>query len=368
MLDLSVLHLGAARYDPADRSHSTFEIWRELAKGFRRYTVLGRSKTGRACIDEGNLRVHLIESRMPQEREFLWSQRHAIRLADAVEADVVIAQSPVLGGLAGLIIKKRRKVGLLAELHSQDFFGAASPGSTKWLLQRLAAPVLRRADRIRALSPRMADDVLAKYGATLRDRLVILPPRVDLAKFRPKADWASSGRLRAVMVGAVNDNKGQVRLLRLLLAREALVELWIVGDGPDLAICRELADGHPDRVRLFGRVTHDELSNILTAADALVLYSRSEATPRVILEAMAVGLPVITTNAGFCADIVADGIEGIVLGDKPDEEVLQQLERLRGDAELREGLGKAGRLRAMRDYDSIALYERYKALIAEAAG
>lgn len=367
MFDLSVLHVGAARYDPADRSHATFAIWRDLAKGFRRYTVLGRSRNAPARIEEGNLTVHLVASRMGPEREFLWSQRHAVGLADAAGANVIVAQSPVFGGLAGLLIKKRRKIGLLAELHSQDFVGPASFGSTKWLLQLLSAPVLRRADRIRALSPRMAEEVLERYGAAVQDRLVVLPPRVDLAKFHPKTDWSSNGPLKAVMVGAINANKGQLRLLQLILAAATPVELWIIGDGPDLAACRELADKHPGKVRFFGRVTHEELAKILPAADALVLYSRSEATPRVILEGMAVGLPVVTTNAGFCADIVGNGSEGIVLGGKPDDEVLGVFNRLREDSELRERLGKAGRLRAAREYDSLALYERYRSLIAETA-
>lgn len=369
MFDLSILHVGAARYDPADRTHSTFAIWRELATGFRHYTVLGRSKNGQAAhIQEGNLAVHLVASRMSQEREFLWSQRRALSLADEVGANVVVAQSPVFGGLAGLATKKRRNTGLLVELHSQEFFGTPSFGSTNWLLQRLTSPVLKRADRIRVLSPRMAQHTLEKYGTGLKDRMVVLPPRVDLAKFRPKSDWRSHGPLKAVMVGAVNANKGQMRLLQLILASPTPIELWIVGDGPDLAACKMLADAHPGRVRLFGRVTHQELSEILAAADALVLYSRSEATPRAIMEAMAVGLPVITTNAGFCADIVADGIEGIVLGDKPDDEVLHHLRRFYEDPQLRERLGKAGRVRAARDYDSITLYDRYKTLIAETAG
>lgn len=369
MFDLSVLHVGAGRYVPGARDHATFAIWRELAKGFRRYTVLGRSNTNQtATIQEGNLTVHLLASKLAYEREFLWLQRHAIGIAAAVDADVVVAQSPVFGGLAGLLIKRRRKIGLLVELHSDDFVGPASVGSKRWLLQRLSAPVLRRADRIRALSPRMAQQTLEKYGDGLANRLAVLPPRVDLARFHPKTSWDSSGPLKAVIVGSVNARKGQLRLLPLILNAPFPIELWIVGDGSDLAACQALAGAHPGRTKFFGHVTHQQLAEILPKADVLVLYSRSEATPRAIMEAMAVGLPVITTNAGFCADIVADGVEGIVLGASPDNEILSHLERLYREPEMRERLGKAGRLRAVRDYDSIALYERYKALIAEAAG
>lgn len=368
MFDLSILHIGATRYDPADRGHATFAIWRELAKGFKRYTVLGRSKTGRpTSIEEGHLTVHLIASHMSQEREFLWTQRHAVTLAREAGADVVIAQSPVMGGLAGLLIKRRRKIGLLVELHSDTLVGTAPFGSENWLLQQLASPVLRRADRIRALSPRMAQQVCEKYGNDFKERLAVLPPRVDLGIFQAKTNWESSGPLKAVMVGSVTARKGQLRLLQLLLTSQTPVELWIVGEGPDLASCQALADAHPGRVRFFGGVTHEQLSDILRAADALVLYSRSEGTPRAIMEAMAVGLPVITTNVGFCADIVADGSEGIVLGDRPDDEILHRLESLSRDPQLRERLGKAARARAVREFDSVELYNRYRSLIAETA-
>ncbi len=57
-------------------------------------------------------------------------------------------------------------------------------------------------------------------------------------------------------------------------------------------------------------------------------------TPRAIMEAMAVGLPVVTTNAGFCADIVEHEVEGFVLGAEPDAEILDVLARLNSDRSL----------------------------------
>ena len=85
------------------------------------------------------------------------------------------------------------------------------------------------------------------------------------------------------------------------------------------------------------------------------------------MEGMAAGLPIITTNAGFCADVVENGVQGFVLGDDPTAEIVQCLERLLGDDELRARMGQAARARAEAEFDADKLYERYRALIRETA-
>src|SRR5688572_6705135 len=99
---LSVLHVGAGLYAPDDRQHSTFAIWRALVAGFRRYTVVGRNRAGGdAAFDEGNLSVRLIRSFMKREAEFLLTQFRAVPIGRKVAAQVVVAQCPALGGVAG---------------------------------------------------------------------------------------------------------------------------------------------------------------------------------------------------------------------------------------------------------------------------
>jgi hypothetical protein len=106
--DLSVLHIGAGRYSIEDLSHPTLEIWRSLASGFKRYTVVGRSiEANGARLDLGNLSIRLLPSWVEREAEFLMTQFQAVRVAADVRPDVVVCQSPVLGGLAALAIKRR---------------------------------------------------------------------------------------------------------------------------------------------------------------------------------------------------------------------------------------------------------------------
>lgn len=369
--DLSVLHIGAGRYKPGDTHHSTFDIWRELAKGFRRYTVVGRSyQNSFSRMEEGNLAVCLLPSYFASEAEFLFSQAKAIKIGEEVNADIVVAQCPVKGGLAGIELSRRRGAKLLSELHGFEYFAAARIGSSQWSIQFMTGYPLKHSQRIRALSEGMKRRIIARYGTELESKIVCLPPRVDLKRFNyVKQDWAIQMRPKLLMVGAVNENKGQRRLVSILLSARIDVEIWIVGDGPDLQIVRKIAEnlGGADRVKFLGRLAHTDLARLLPQADVFVMFSQSEGTPRAIMEGMAAGLPIITTNAGFCADVVENGVQGFVLGDDPTAEIVQCLERLLGDDELRARMGQAARARAEAEFDADKLYERYRALIRETA-
>jgi glycosyltransferase involved in cell wall biosynthesis len=171
------------------------------------------------------------------------------------------------------------------------------------------------------------------------------------------------------MVGSVIPRKGQLRLIHALACVRFPVELHLVGEGADLAECRNLAMHLSGNLRVVchGAVPPAALPALIQQADVFVLYSKSEGTPRAIMEAMAVGVPIVTTNAGFCADIVENGCEGFVLGPHPDAEIVEILDRFRTDPGLARRMGEAAQARAKSDYDSVRLFEAYRGLIEETA-
>jgi D-inositol-3-phosphate glycosyltransferase len=371
--DLNVLHIGAGRYVPEARDHVTYAIWRELAVGFRSYRVIGRSTGKAADWTDGNLRVTLLRSWLGRETEFLATQFLAVSKALRDPPDAIVSQSPVLGGLAAILIARLTGARVLLELHGAEFVSLARFGSKTWLLQRLTGFSLKRAHRIRVLCPRMARESERLYGAALAPRTRVLPPRVDLSRF-PAKEWKArpDRTLRIAMVGAVNGNKGQLSLIKALEQAPFAVELHVVGGGPDLPAIRRRADAGAEgssnlRVVAHGPLPHAAVADVLRSCDVFVMYSRTEAMPRAMMEAMAVGLPVITTDAGFCADVVEHGIEGFVLGAAPDREIVEALRQFAADASLAPRMGAAARERAGRDYDSVRLFDEYRQLIAETA-
>jgi len=101
------------------------------------------------------------------------------------------------------------------------------------------------------------------------------------------------------------------------LAQLRGVELVVVGDGPERGAIETLARelGVTDRVRLLGRMPQDRLPDIYGAADLLLLVSTHEGWPNVLLESMACGTPVVVSDIGGIADIVAAPEAGRILSD-----------------------------------------------------
>jgi glycosyltransferase involved in cell wall biosynthesis len=147
-------------------------------------------------------------------------------------------------------------------------------------------------------------------------------------------------RLRIVWAGRLASGKGLEILLQALPISTPEVYLSVLGDGPDRARLRALAGslGVEDRVRWCGYVADRALYlDELAAADMFVLPSPAEGFPKVVLDALALGVPVVATRAGALAELAAaDLVEAI---DRPDSlTVAHALHRLwvAGDATARE--------------------------------
>ena len=369
--EITVLHIGAGRYSCTERGHSTYQIWRELSQGFKKYIVLGRSLRNACTWSDGNIEGILIGSRNEREAEFLFTQFNALRIPAVREAQVIVCQSPPLGGISALMLASRTGARIMLEFHGYEYFAPARWGSTAWFLQLLTKKVLRKAHLIRVLSPRMSELLLQRYGSHVRCPVRVLPPRVDVELFEERViqNEILSGPLRVVMVGAVNSNKGQLRLINALSRSPFDIELHLIGDGPDRQRIIERPHDPNSRlsVKVHGRLPQDRVAKLLQTMDVFVMYSRTEGTPRAMIEAMAVGLPVVSTDAGLCGDVFTDGEDGFLLGGDPDNKIVDCLQRFAADRELGRRMGMSGRARAQREYDAAKLFPAYRSWIVEAA-
>jgi len=182
-----------------------------------------------------------------------------------------------------------------------------------------------------------------------RERTVVIPNAVPLDV--PRAHAESGGRLRVASVGRLAAPKDFITLVRALARLPGgSYRAQIIGDGPDRgAIAREierLGIGAP--VSLAGEC--GDVPQRLAAADVLVLSSRSEAMPMVVLEAMAAGLPVVASAVGGMPELVVDGETGLLVAPGDPEALAAALSRLARDPLLRGRLGAAGRARAERHH------------------
>jgi colanic acid/amylovoran biosynthesis glycosyltransferase len=163
---------------------------------------------------------------------------------------------------------------------------------------------------------------------------------------------------RLVNVGRLSEQKGQLLLVRAAaqLRDEGVpFELVIVGDGPLRKQIEELVE-HLDlreHVRITGFVSNQAVQQELEAARALVLPSFAEGLPVVIMEALSLGRPVISTYIAGIPELVAPGINGwLVPAGAIDALAAAMAEALTAEASELEQMGQAGAAQVAREHDA----------------
>lgn len=173
---------------------------------------------------------------------------------------------------------------------------------------------------------------------------------VDLESFRPGrpgAQWArglwpapGGDGPRVLCVARLAPEKSLDRLLEVARRHPAL-RVLLVGAGPDEARLRRLM---PANVRLAGLLEGDALGDVYSAADMFAFPSSTETFGQVVQEAMASGLPVVGMRAGGVADLIADGVDGLLT--EPGGDAFEAaVARLAADPAARRRLGAAARRR-----------------------
>lgn len=186
-------------------------------------------------------------------------------------------------------------------------------------------------------------------------KVEVAPLGVDLGRFAPRA--LPAGRpFRILCVGRLVAAKGQHVLLSavLRLARAGRdVRLTLVGDGPDRQALadRVAAEDAGGFVTLAGSVDQDAIRRFYEESDAFALASFAEGIPVVLMEAMAMEVPCVSTFITGIPELIRDGIDGLLVPPSDDEELAAALARLMDDGALRARLGAAGRARVAQHFD-----------------
>lgn len=211
-----------------------------------------------------------------------------------------------------------------------------------WLVIRAAVSVVPGA---------AAQDYLVSMGAD-PGRIWVAPNAVDndvyRAASRPREN--RHGPVRFLFVGRLESAKGILYLLDAWSRLRVPGHLTIVGEGPLAGrIARRVATMSLPSVELVGHLDRARLAEMYGDADVFVFPSVSDPWGLVLNEAMASGLPLITTDLpGAVDDLVTDGDNGLVVPTSTSEGLLRAMDRLAGDRALRLSMGRrsAERIRA----------------------
>jgi len=223
--------------------------------------------------------------------------------------------------------------------------GTEVPHAGKPALRRRMLAALREATWIFSVSQALKEHVVALGIA--EEKVQVVGNGVDTAKFRPMPQAEARRRLGLeeegpvlVTVGGLVERKGFHRVIevlpRLLERHPNLRYLVVGGPSPEGDWSQRLRDqvarmGLQETVRFLGPVAPEELRIPLSAADLFVLATRNEGWANVFFEAMACGLPVVTTDVGGNREVVSDEELGIVVpfgdSDALAEALLNALDR-----------------------------------------
>jgi glycosyltransferase involved in cell wall biosynthesis len=272
--------------------------------------------------------------------------------------------------LAYLIVARSCGARVLYQVHGgvlpQQFFrGRALSAFLRWTLRIPDAIVV------------LAQAELEAYRAFVpAQQVLVLPNAIDCAPYarvsRPRSDPAQP--LRLAYLGRLIRSKGVHELVQAMSMAKAhgiKARLVIAGSGPEEPALRDYADelGVASDVRFSGPVFGERKIAMLAQADAFVLATyHAEGLPYALLEAMAAGLPVVTTRIGAIPDVVEEGVHGLFVPGSDPDAIYRAIAALSADRDLLARMSAACRTRVAEAYsmERLAgeLYRLYSAMCA----
>jgi glycosyltransferase involved in cell wall biosynthesis len=284
---------------------------------------------------------------------------------DAVpQPDVVLAHW-ALAGLAAAPVCRRRGVPLITVLNGSDLTLALGDG----LLARTWARTVKRALAASAftvvLSGAMGRDAIAA-GLVRDDRVSVVPQGVDDALLSRPVGPGEEGRV--LFVGRMVESKGVRELAEAVKLLPPPAHLVCAGDGPLVAELSGLA-----QVTCLGPLEHFSVLDEMQRAAVVALPSHAEGLPNVLLEAMALGRPVVATPVGGIPELVrgdsasgATGPAGLLVPAGDARSLSQALESVLGHPASARELGERGRVRIAARYARSVCVDRLLELMEEA--
>ena len=214
---------------------------------------------------------------------------------------------------------------------------------------------------VRTISKYGRDYLLKSCPSLEREKLKVLPISVDMNIFtgeRSEKNALQKPRILTIMPLTDENNLDLIiQASKLLDSRDVEFETIIVGEGPEKAKLQKKINQMRlnQRVRLSGLLRMEEVRLILKTADIFFLprnqsYLEQNSFPTALIEAMASGLPVITTEAKGILELI-DENDGRILPANDPRQVADVIQNLLEDTELREKLGENARARVVDQYD-----------------
>jgi glycosyltransferase involved in cell wall biosynthesis len=346
---------------------ATDAIARRLAE--RVHVITSQNKGWLKTDKQGRLCLHRV---FRANFRFIWFIVFPIQALFAVKRidPQLVHAAGLHAGVAGLLCKKLLKKPFSVWGQGSDVYRSGP------VLKSIYALVLANADIVLALTTHMKTSMQNTCNCVVD----VIPNGVDLKPFKDINREEARTRLHIrkderiiIFVGSLLPIKGVnylIEAMNPIHKRATNTKLFIVGDGPEKKQLESLAQrlGANEFVWFLGRVEREEVPPYLMASDVFVLPSLSEGFPLVVLEAMAAGLPLVTTDLEQLSEIIKQDVNGFLVEPRNSAQIAEKVLLVLNDAQRRARISKANQDAARAcSWSSVAdqLEDRYRTFLEQ---
>ncbi len=318
-------------------------------------------------LDPGLERIHYHEVEVTNYPLFAYPPyclalaARMVEVADRYQLDLLHVHYAIPHSVSALLARQmiapRRRLPFVTTLHGTDITLVGIEPS----YSEITRYSIDSSDGVTTVSDYLKRQTLEYFPVSTR--IDVIHNFVNCERYRP-APFPREGPRRLIHLSNFRPVKRPVDCIRVLarVAQEIPVELWMVGDGPERGPAERLAHelGVLDKVRFLGKQDHVE--RLLPQADVLLLPSEHEAFGLAALEAMACGVPPVSTQVGGLAELVTHGKDGFLepMGDT-EAQAARVLELLR-NPELHRSMAAAARHSAQTRFSAELVIPKYEAV------
>jgi glycosyltransferase involved in cell wall biosynthesis len=264
-----------------------------------------------------------------------------------------------------VVVTAHSSLGLPGAIEQQGFYsGPKLPNELfpfmRWYFGYIERGTIERADRVTSVSRAVADELLARYGRCSTGQIEVLGNGVDVSLFTP---GVQNDNATILYTGRLSWSKGLfdlVKAAKLIVNQQPGTSFKLAGEGAlKSELIRMVGDmGLSDKFTFLGNLGLEQLIKCYQTATVFVLPSYYEGLPTSLLEAMACGLPVVTTNVGSIPEIVQNNLNGTIVPKGDPLAISEAVLNLLKNKQERLETGRAARKTVELYYDWNKLVDR----------
>ena len=247
--------------------------------------------------------------------------------------------------------------------HAEDGFTDETPANQKILRLFIRRLFFRFSHKL-VVPAIVLKKVAKKKWFVPENRIEYIPNSVDTNRFKPSTTREPHKKCILGIIGTLYAVKNHKRLFRVIsqIPAELNLEVWIIGSGPDetslITYGNELSISN--RLKFLG--LRKDTESLLQKMDIFCLTSDHEQMPLTVLEAMACGLPIMSTDVGDVKTMVSEGNTPFITPINKEERYLSKLLELISSEKLRLSIGTTNRKRCCELFSTATMYNHYRTL------